>query len=76
MSQYCKTLTSEIRARTGRVGLLQSEPKIGSHTTRTVNLTDFSSLSNSSAAEAPRRHPAQVGDNSSTNRVLGAARSN
>ena len=51
---------------TGRVGLLQSDGKMGSHTTRIVKFPDFCWFSTFSAAEAPRRHPGHVGDNKST----------
>lgn len=61
---------------TGRVGLLQSEGKMGSQTTRTVKLSDFSCFNTSSAAEAPRKQPGQVGDRRSTILVLSAAWSN
>ena len=65
-----------MRAITGRVGLLQSEGKIGSHTTRTVRLSDLSCCNTSSAAEAPRKQPGHVGEKSSTIRALEAARLN
>jgi hypothetical protein len=73
LSQNCTTLSSGIRARTGRVGLLQSEAKIGSQTTSTVRLPDLSCFNTSSAAEAPRKQPGHVGDKSSTIRALAAA---
>src|SRR5215469_6122853 len=66
------TRLSGIRAMTGRVGLLQSEGKIGSHTTRTVSLPD-SSFSTSSAAAEPRKQPGHVGDKRRTIRTLDAA---
>src|SRR5215469_3565797 len=66
------TRASGIRAITGRVGLLQSEDKIGSHTTRMVSLPD-SCFSIFSAAEAPRKQPGHVGDRRRTIRTLGAA---
>src|SRR5215469_1010143 len=69
------TRLSAIRAITGRVGLLQSDGKIGSHTTRTVSLPD-SRLSTSSAAEAPRKQPGHVGDNRRTMRTFDTARLN
>jgi hypothetical protein len=62
-----------MRAITGRVGLLQSEGKIGSHTTRIFRLSDFSCLNTSSAAEAPRKQPGHVGDKRSTIRMFEAA---
>ena len=65
-----------MRAMTGRVGLLQSEDKIGSHTTKTVKLLEFSCFNPSSAAEAPRRQPGHVGDRRSTIRAFAAARLN
>src|SRR5215469_5932935 len=67
------TRLSGIRAITRRVGLLQSDGKIGSHTTRMVNLSDFSCLSTSSAAEAPRKQPGQVGDKRRTIRTFETA---
>src|SRR5215472_17417410 len=70
------TRLSGIRVITGRVGLLQSDGKIGSHTTRTVNLSDFSCVSISSAAEAPRKQPGQVGDKRSIIRTFEPARLN
>src|SRR5215831_20265814 len=66
------TRLSGIRAIIGRVGLLQSEGKIGSHTTRMVSLPD-SCFSTSSAAEAPRKQPGHVGDKRTTIRTLDAA---
>jgi len=65
-----------MRAITRRVGLPQSDGKIGSHTTKTVNLSDFSCFNSSSAAEAPRKQPGQVGDKRSTIRTFEAARLN
>src|SRR5215469_17637438 len=69
------TRLSGIRAITGRVGLLQSEGRIGSHTTRMVSLPD-ACFSTSSAAEAPRKQPGHVGDKRRTIRTLHAERSN
>lgn len=66
LSQNCSTRPSKRRAKTGRVGLLQSDGKMGSHTTRTARLSDFSCFSTSSAAEAPRKQPGQVGEKRST----------
>src|SRR5215469_6083461 len=65
------TRLSGMRAITGRVGLLQSEGKIGSEITRTVSLPD-SCFSTSSAAEAPRKQPGHVGDKRRTIRTLDA----
>jgi hypothetical protein len=76
LSQNCSALGSEIRARTGRVGLLQSDASMGSQTTRTVRLTAFSRFSSSSVAEAPRKQPGHVGDSRSTKRALSAAPAN
>ena len=70
------TRRSGMRPRIGRVGLLQSDARIGSQTTRTVNLSAFSRFNTSSAAEAPRKHPGQVGDSSSTILEFAEARSN
>src|SRR5215472_5452214 len=70
------TRLSRIRAITGRVGPLQSEGKIGSHTTRTLSLFDFSCFKTSSAAEAPRRQPGHVGDKRRTIRALEVLRLN
>src|SRR5262249_43721120 len=67
------TRRSEMRAMTGRVGLVQSEGKIGSHTTRTVKLSDFSCFNTCSATEAPRRQPGQVGDKRSSSRMFEAS---
>ena len=39
---------------------------MGSHTTRTARLSDFSCFNTSSAAEAPRKQPGHVGDKRST----------
>lgn len=61
---------------TGRVGLPQSEGKMGSQTTSTVSWLVFSCFNTSSAAEAPRKQPGQVGDRRSTILVLLAAWSN
>jgi hypothetical protein len=72
LSQNCLTLGSEMRARTGRVGLLQSDGNMGSQRTSTRRLDDFSFFSTSSTAEAPRRQPAHVGDNRSTKRAFSA----
>src|SRR5215469_16546798 len=69
------TLLSGIRDITGRVGLLQSEGKIGSQSTRTVSFPD-SCFSTSSAAEAPRKQPGHVGDKRRTIRTLDEARLN
>lgn len=70
------TRLSERRLKTGRVGLLQSDGKMGSHTTRTAKLSDFSCFNTSSAADAPRRQPGHVGDRRSTILTFVAARLN
>lgn len=75
MSQNCITLRSGIRARTGRVGLLQSDARIGSQTTRMVRFTDRSCFSSSSIAEAPRKQPGHVGDSKTTKRAFSASAS-
>jgi hypothetical protein len=54
------------------VGLLQSDGNMGSQTTSTRRLGDFSFSSTSSTAEAPRRQPGHVGDNRSTKRAFSA----
>jgi hypothetical protein len=46
---------------------------MGSHTTRTLNLTDFCCFNICSTAEAPRKQPGHVGDKRSTIRVFEAA---
>lgn len=70
------TRLSEMRPRTGRVGLLQSNGKMGSHTARTTKLSDFCRFNTSSAAEAPRKQPGHVGDKRSTILTFVASRLN
>jgi hypothetical protein len=70
------TRLSERRPKTRRVGLVQSEGKIGSHTTRTAKLPDFSWFNTFSAAEAPRKQPGHVGDKRSTILTFALARLN
>lgn len=66
LSQNWITRLSEMRAITRRVGLPQSDGRMGSHTTRTASLSDLSCFSTSSAAEAPRKQPGHVGERRST----------
>lgn len=58
------------------MGLLQSDGKMGSHTTRTTKLSDFCCFNISSAAEAPRKQPGHVGDKRSTILTFVASRLN
>jgi len=67
---------SEILARLLPLGELKSVGKIGSHTTKTRNFALAWLARNFSAAEAPRRQVAHVGDSKRTIRGWSAAESN
>lgn len=76
LSQNCVTRGSATRRCTRRLGRNQSVGRIGSHTTKTFNRSEWFCFSICPIAEAPRKQTGQVGDTSTSRRSPPAARSN